>query len=191
MEPWDGPAAVVATDSRWVVAGHGPQRPQADALQPYGRDGLLVVGSETGMVPHDARADIVEKGRLGPGETIGVDLRDPASSTGMCELKDYLAGLRSPIRKWVENITHLDDLVERAAPSSTARYEHRDELRSDVGRRCSICRYRGYGADPRRRWSLDAKEPLGSMGDDTPAWPCSPGNIAACTTILPPAVQRR
>src|SRR5918997_5199095 len=52
MEPWDGPAAIVATDSRWVVAGM-----DRNGLRPMRysrtRDGLLVVGSETGMVPID------------------------------------------------------------------------------------------------------------------------------------------
>ena len=49
MEPWDGPAALVATNSRWVVAGM-----DRNGLRPMRysrtRDGLLVVGSETGMV---------------------------------------------------------------------------------------------------------------------------------------------
>ena len=92
MEPWDGPAAIVATDSRWVVAGM-----DRNGLRPmrYSRtgDGLLVVGSETGMVPL-VDTDVVEKGRVGPGENIAVDLvagrfyRDQ-------ELKDHLAGAQA------------------------------------------------------------------------------------------------
>ena len=49
MEPWDGPAALALTDGRWVVAGL-----DRNALRPlrYTRtsDGLLIVGSESGMV---------------------------------------------------------------------------------------------------------------------------------------------
>ncbi|MGD9511343.1 MAG: glutamate synthase large subunit, partial [Geminicoccaceae bacterium] len=71
MEPWDGPAAIVATDSRWVVAGL-----DRSGLRPmrYSRtsDGLLVVGSETGMVPL-VDTEVVEKGRVGPGENVAVD----------------------------------------------------------------------------------------------------------------------
>src|SRR3546814_13759173 len=49
MEPWDGPAALAMTDGRWAVAGM-----DRNALRPLRYtltvDGLLVVGSETGMV---------------------------------------------------------------------------------------------------------------------------------------------
>ena len=91
MEPWDGPAAHVATDSRWVVAGM-----DRNGLRPLRysrtRDGLLVVGSETGMVPLP-ELDVVEKGRVGPGEAIAVDLANGRFYRDR-ELKDYLAGLK-------------------------------------------------------------------------------------------------
>ncbi len=49
MEPWDGPAALAMTDGRWAVAGM-----DRNALRPLRytqtADGLLIVGSETGMV---------------------------------------------------------------------------------------------------------------------------------------------
>ncbi len=49
MEPWDGPAALCGFDGRWAVAGldRNGLRPLRYALT---EDGLLVVGSETGMV---------------------------------------------------------------------------------------------------------------------------------------------
>src|SRR3546814_1239430 len=50
MEPWDGPAAICATDGRWAVAGmarHGP-RPLRYTVT---TDNLPIVRSETGMVP--------------------------------------------------------------------------------------------------------------------------------------------
>ena len=134
MEPWDGPAALVATDSRWVIAGM-----DRNGLRPlrYSRtsDGLLVVGSETGMVPLKD-ATIVEKGRVGPGEMIGVDLengifyRDDA-------LKDHLAE-QKPYGKWVENIRHLEDLVAARSPSPLQL--ERSEL--SVARRSTVCRSR-------------------------------------------------
>ncbi len=72
MEPWDGPAAIAATDGRWVIAGldRNGLRPLRYTIT---RDAMLIVGSETGMVKLD-ESDIVEKGRVGPGQTIGVDL---------------------------------------------------------------------------------------------------------------------
>ena len=49
MEPWDGPAAIAATDGRWVIAGmdRNGLRPLRYTIT---ADGLLIVGSETGMV---------------------------------------------------------------------------------------------------------------------------------------------
>ncbi len=48
MEPWDGPAAICATDGRWVVAGKDRSglRPMRVA---YTDDGLVALGSEAGM----------------------------------------------------------------------------------------------------------------------------------------------
>ena len=56
MEPWDGPAAIAATDGRWVIAGldRNGLRPLRYTIT---ADGLLIVGSETGMVPLDEERD--------------------------------------------------------------------------------------------------------------------------------------
>ena len=111
MEPWDGPAAVVACDGQWVIGGM-----DRNGLRPmrYSRtaDGLVVVGSETGMVPL-VEGEIVEKGRVGPGEMVGVDLRAGRFYRDR-ELKDLLAG-QKPFGQWVKNITHLDNLAVTAA----------------------------------------------------------------------------
>ena len=159
MEPWDGPAALVAADSRWAIAGM-----DRNGLRPmrYARtsDGLLVVGSEAGMVPLD-EAKVIEKGRVGPGEMIGVDLtagrffRDG-------EMKDWLAGLK-PYSKWVQNIRRLEDLVAARAFAPTT-YE-RAELRR---------RQAQFGVSVEDLELIlapmvqDAKETLGSMGDHSP-----------------------
>ena len=64
MEPWDGPAAIAATDNDWVIAAT-----DRNGLSPLRftvtRDKLLFAGSETGMVDID-ETKIVSKGRLGP-----------------------------------------------------------------------------------------------------------------------------
>ncbi|MFT6945179.1 MAG: glutamate synthase (NADPH/NADH) large chain, partial [Yoonia sp.] len=74
MEPWDGPAALAMTDGRWVCGGL-----DRNGLRPLRYvvtgDGLLVAGSEVGMVPID-EATVVEKGALGPGQMIAVDMQD-------------------------------------------------------------------------------------------------------------------
>src|SRR5918999_950202 len=100
MEPWDGPAGLVATDGHWVIGGMG-----RNGLRPmrYSRPagGLLVVGSETGMVPLE-ESRIVEKGRVGPGEVVGVDL-EAGRFYRDGELKNLLAG-EKPYGQWVRHI---------------------------------------------------------------------------------------
>ncbi len=49
-------------------------------------DGLLIAGSEAGMVPVD-EAQVVEKGALGPGQMIGVDM-DKGALFHDAEIKD-------------------------------------------------------------------------------------------------------
>ena len=79
MEPWDGPAAIAATDGRWVIAGmdRNGLRPQRYAVT---TDGLLFVGSETGLVVLD-EAKVMRKGRVGPGQMIARRSRRRRAST--------------------------------------------------------------------------------------------------------------
>src|SRR5271154_4982495 len=89
MEPWDGPAAIAATDGRWVIAGmdRNGLRPQRYAVT---TDGLLFVGSETGLVVLD-ESKVIRKGRVGPGQMVAVDLEEGRLYEDR-ELKDRLAG---------------------------------------------------------------------------------------------------
>ncbi|MDO5529592.1 MAG: glutamate synthase large subunit, partial [Paracoccus sp. (in: a-proteobacteria)] len=72
MEPWDGPAALAMTDGRFVCGGldRNGLRPMRYVVT---GEGLLIAGSEVGMVPVDETA-VVEKGALGPGQMIAVDM---------------------------------------------------------------------------------------------------------------------
>jgi len=67
-EPWDGPAALVFSDGQSVGAklDRNGLRPMRYTLT---HDGLLIVGSETGLVDLD-ESRIAERQRLGPGEMI-------------------------------------------------------------------------------------------------------------------------
>ena len=73
MEPWDGPAALAFSDGRFVGAAldRNGLRPARYTLTSHG---LLILASEAGVVPCDAH-DVVEQGRLGPGEMIAMDLK--------------------------------------------------------------------------------------------------------------------
>jgi len=159
MEPWDGPAAICAYGGRWVLAGmdRNGLRPMRYTVT---GDGLLIVGSETGMVKIDETA-AVEKGRIGPGEMIGVDLREGRLFHDR-ELKDHVSAL-SPFGEWCRMITTMDDLLPNV-PLDPAPIE------ADALRRTQVC----VG------WSMEdlelilqpmvegGKETTGSMGDDTP-----------------------
>jgi glutamate synthase (ferredoxin) len=70
-EPWDGPAAIAYSDG--VVVGAALDR---NGLRPcryaITSDGIVVAGSEAGLVDLDPGM-VIESGRLGPGQMIGVD----------------------------------------------------------------------------------------------------------------------
>src|ERR1700761_9576057 len=73
-EPWDGPAALAFSDG--IVVGAALDR---NGLRPcryaITSGGLVVAGSEAGLVDLDP-GTIIESGRLGPGEMIGVDMAE-------------------------------------------------------------------------------------------------------------------
>ena len=71
-EPWDGPAAIAFTDGQVVGAAldRNGLRPCRFAIT---SDGLVVAGSEAGLVDLDPE-NVIESGRLGPGQMLVVDL---------------------------------------------------------------------------------------------------------------------
>ena len=158
MEPWDGPAALAMTDGRWAVAGM-----DRNALRPlrYTRtnDGLLIVGSESGMVPVP-ESTVVEKGRLGPGQMIAVDLDEGVVLTD-AQVKDRIAGEQDYAAMTGEFLT-LADL-----PPTTV-----DALRYP---RPELARRQVAAGQTLEDMELilapmveGGKEAIGSMGDDTP-----------------------
>ncbi|MEA5422505.1 glutamate synthase large subunit [Synechococcus sp. CCY9202] len=74
QEPWDGPALLVFTDGRSVGAtlDRNGLRPARYCIT---TDGYVVMGSETGVVDLE-ESRILEKGRLGPGQMLAVDLEN-------------------------------------------------------------------------------------------------------------------
>ena len=159
MEPWDGPAALAMTDGRWVVAGldRNGLRPMRYVVT---GDGLVIAGSETGMIPTDEMT-VKEKGALGPGQMLAVDM-----ATGRIlhdtELKDELSAAQ-PFGEWVGKVTDLEEMVT-GAPEP--RLFTRDELRL---RQIAA----GYTIEELEAtihpMAEDGKEAIGSMGDDTPS----------------------
>ncbi|MEO0537798.1 MAG: glutamate synthase large subunit [Cyanobacteria bacterium P01_A01_bin.123] len=73
QEPWDGPALIVFSDGKQVGAtlDRNGLRPARYVITD---DGYILISSEAGVVDIDP-STIVEKGRLGPGQMIAVDLQ--------------------------------------------------------------------------------------------------------------------
>ncbi len=159
MEPWDGPAALAATDGRWMVAGldRNGLRPLRYSLT---HSDLLVVGSEAGMVKFDER-DIRTKGRVGPGQSIAVDL-ETGTFYGDEDVKDMLAA-RHDYAGWTHRITEIDHIIKSDVPEPSL-------FTGEVLRRRQLA----VGMTLEELEVIlhpmvaDAAEAVGSMGDDTP-----------------------
>lgn len=158
MEPWDGPAALAMFDGRWAVAGL-----DRNGLRPlrYARteDGLLAVGSETGMCPLDDRK-ILERGRIGAGQMIGVDTLKGRLYHHE-ELVDALAA-QHPYRDWLDNVIDLDKKLEGSEPQLFAD-------RAELLQRQTAAGFTMEDIELLLQPMMeDGKEAIGSMGDDAP-----------------------
>ena len=159
MEPWDGPAALAMTDGRWVCAGmdRNGLRPMRYVVT---GDGLCIAGSEVGMVPTD-ETTVREKGRLGPGQMLAIDLAE-GRLLHDAEIKDELAGAH-PYDEWTGSITDLSAAL-RGRPERQVFEGGELRLRQLAA---------GYTMEELEAilhpMGEEAKEAIGSMGDDTPA----------------------
>ena len=152
-EPWDGPAAISFSDG--VVVGAALDR---NGLRPcryaITSDGLVVAGSEAGLVDLDPET-LIESGRLGPGQMIGVDMAERKIYHNEEMLDAFDA--KVPYANFVEN-EPLVGLALDAPPTA-------EEL---------MAQQRGFGytkEDVRmilQPMAASGKDPVWSMGDDTP-----------------------
>jgi len=162
MEPWDGPAALAFSDG--VVAGSALDR---NGLRPcrykVTRDNVVVAASEVGVVDL-APADVVESGRLGPGELLVVDtLRNVILRSADAKLE---VAQRCPYRRWsTRMIRQLPAEVSALGPALPA-----DEL---AARQHAF----GYTHEDLRYvispMAAEGRDAIWSMGDDTPIAPLS------------------
>ena len=158
-EPWDGPAAIAFTDG--VVVGASLDR---NGLRParykVTEDGTVVMGSEVGIIELDD-SRVIEKGRLGPGQMIAVDTAE-GKLLKNSEIKRRVAE-QKPYAEWVQKgivtlPTQTDDTAATTdiVPEQLAMYQ----------------KAFGYMTEDIERFIkpmiTEAKEAIGSMGDDTP-----------------------
>ena len=159
MEPWDGPAALAMTDGRWVCGGL-----DRNGLRPLRYvvtgDGMLIAGSEVGMVPTD-ESTCVEKGALGPGQLIAVDMAE-GKLYHDAEMKDQLAA-NQPFGDWIQKVTDLSEIMD--GTQETATYSGAELRKRQIAA--------GYSMEELEQilapMAEDGKEAIASMGDDTPS----------------------
>ncbi|MEO8970496.1 MAG: glutamate synthase large subunit, partial [Ktedonobacteraceae bacterium] len=182
MEPWDGPAALIFSDGRIVGAtlDRNGLRPARYTLTSHG---LFILASETGVVPCEAH-EIVEKGRLGPGEMIAVDLAHGVLLRDH-EIKTALAR-REPYSQWIaQNLVRLASMPGTSMPHIGTTADVTDILTTPTTPTTLTTsttlttntlfdqqRLFGYTHEDiefiLRPMLTEKKEPLWSMGDDTP-----------------------
>jgi glutamate synthase domain-containing protein 2/glutamate synthase domain-containing protein 1/glutamate synthase domain-containing protein 3 len=166
VEPWDGPAALAFTDGRYVGAAL-----DRNGLRPcrykVTEEGLVVAGSEVGAIELDDYR-VVEKGRLGPGQLLALDL-ERHQILHDADLKRELATIH-PWRSWIASIGLDGD----AAPTQALNGRHARSEPSSV--RLGVLQHAfGYTSEDLkivlRPMGAEAQDAVWSMGDDTPVAP--------------------
>src|SRR5690348_115702 len=161
VEPWDGPAALAFSDG--VMVGSALDR---NGLRPcrykITEDGLVVAGSEVGLVDLDP-AEVVESGRLGPGELLVVDTRRQAILRN-AEAKREVAR-RRPYGRW--SARGILPLRPTAAAPETPPVGDEEIVARQIALGWSFEDLR-YVLEPMGGAGQDA---VWSMGDDTPIPP--------------------
>ncbi|MGB3608080.1 MAG: glutamate synthase large subunit [Psychroserpens sp.] len=158
MEPWDGPASIPFTDGNFIgaVLDRNGLRPSRYTVTKLGN---VIMSSETGVV--DIKPENVEyHGRLEPGKMFLVDMNEGRIVNDE-EIKADIAS-RHPYRKWLdENLVHLRDI---SAKEGHIPYDEIDLKTREI--------VFGYTEEDLntiiRPMAQLGKEPIGSMGSDTP-----------------------
>lgn len=158
MEPWDGPASIPFTDGNYIgaVLDRNGLRPSRYSVT---KDGFVIMSSEVGVVDI-APENVALHGRLEPGKMFLVNMEEGRIVNDE-EVKEKIA-IKNPYKEWLtNNLVHLKDIPYNDCPLFLNE--------ASVQRRKSIF---GYTQEDLNTIILPmgktAKEPLGSMGSDTP-----------------------
>ncbi|HEY8168586.1 MAG TPA: glutamate synthase large subunit [Candidatus Limnocylindrales bacterium] len=161
LAAWDGPAAVVFSDGCRVGAmlDRNGLRPLAFDVRD---DGLVVAASEAGAFELSV-SDIARRGRLGPGEMLVVE-----PDRGLVHLPaDHRSSLRDQLGQPTTEPPADGHVTALAVPATAPPARPTDAQR----RYLAGLDAERYRLDI-RTMVVDGREPLWSMGDDTPtpAW---------------------
>lgn len=158
MEPWDGPASIPFTDGNYIgaVLDRNGLRPSRYSVT---KDGYVIMSSEVGVLDI-APENIEMHGRLEPGKMFLVNMEEGRIINDE-EIKEEIAQ-RHPYKQWLnDNLVHLRDIPYNDCPLFLNE--------ATVEKRKAIF---GYTQEDINTIILPmgktSKEPLGSMGSDTP-----------------------
>jgi glutamate synthase (NADPH) large chain len=160
MEPWDGPAGIALTDGRYACCtlDRNGLRPARWVIT---KNRHITIASEAGVWDY-APDEVVNKGKLGPGEILALDLQT-SELMGTKQVDDLLKS-RHPYKVWLKkSVRYLQtDLID---PRLAAEPFDRDTL-------ALFQKMFNVSAEERddiiRVLAEDESEAVGSMGDDTP-----------------------
>ena len=158
MEPWDGPASIPFTDGNYIgaVLDRNGLRPSRYTVT---KQGYVIMSSETGVV--DLKPEDVEfHGRLEPGKMFLVNMEEGRIINDE-EVKETIAK-KHPYKKWLKNnLVHLKDIPYNDCPVFFGEFPLET-------RRSAF----GYTQEDINTiimpMAKNGKEPIGSMGSDTP-----------------------
>ncbi len=158
MEPWDGPAAMAFTDGKQIGAtlDRNGLRPARYFVTD---DGLVVMASETGVLPIDEKT-IVEKWRLQPGKMLLIDLEKGCIVSDE-EIKAELSSAH-PYQQWLDRTQiRVHELPGAPPPSPRTNVSLLDRQQAF-----------GYTQESVKFLMVPmaeaGQEAIGSMGTDTP-----------------------
>ena len=162
MEPWDGPAAIAVTDGTRIGAllDRNGLRPARYIIT---KKGFVVMASEMGVLDIDP-SDIEVSGRLEPGKIFFIDTEEGRIIDDN-EIKNTVAGSK-PYGKWLkDNLADIDGLSPNEGGIAQSRLHSGDNILSTL-------KAFGYTREDFKviinSMAETGKEPIGSMGNDTP-----------------------
>ncbi|MGB5942625.1 MAG: glutamate synthase large subunit [Leeuwenhoekiella sp.] len=158
MEPWDGPASIPFTDGDYIgaVLDRNGLRPSRYSVT---KTGYVIMSSETGVLELEPE-NVSYHGRLEPGKMFLVNMKEGRIINDE-EIKELVVS-KKPYGKWLnENLVHLKNIPYRDLPL--------DIENTPVPQRKTAF---GYTHEDINTIILPmagkGKEPIGSMGTDTP-----------------------
>mgnify|MGYP003616383157 CR=1 FL=1 len=158
MEPWDGPAALAMTDSRYILA-----KLDRNGLRPLRylitKDNYVIAGSEVGTLPVEF-SNIKESGRVRPGEIFLMDI-----------VEGKILSEDETIDKILNNIDYSELVKNKRYVSKEIKSYNYNDSKMDIAEIEEKLRIFAYTREDLgviiSEMAHNGEEPIGSMGNDT------------------------